>query len=155
MSIIGWKVSKSTCLKNHLIGVLMPISRVSSSFIWICLLWNWMIRANDNSVIRMAENVQIKRLTANLFNNTSFLWTRWMWISASFHILIYIVVEGLKLSKDAIVICDLKLGNMLYSLCMNFYRIRNRSLVWNLQVPVNSYHLFSAICGMRIASCLL
>jgi hypothetical protein len=44
----------------------------------------------------MADNAQVKIQTVNFLNNASFLWLGWMWRSASFQLLIYIVVAGLK-----------------------------------------------------------
>ena len=42
---------------------------------------------------------------------------------------------------DAIVICYRKLGNLTHILSKNSYRIRDRSFVFHLQVPVNEHHL--------------
>jgi hypothetical protein len=51
----------------------MPDSGISSSVIRIFLLWDWIIMADDNSEIIMAENAQYKRQMVNFLNNASFL----------------------------------------------------------------------------------
>jgi len=96
LQFIGWKLPKSICLWNQFFKVLVPNFRISSSWIWTGWLWDWIINADDNSVIIMAENAQVKRQTVIFLNNTSFLWLCWMWRSASFQLLIYIVVAVLK-----------------------------------------------------------